>query len=345
MFDQPDFDDHEALHSFNDRATGMRCIIALHSTHLGPGAGGCRFWRYPSTQAAITDALRLSRGMSYKNAMAGLPVGGGKAVLLAGGPEKSDALMGALGRAIDSLGGRYVTAEDVGMTPHDMVSIARATRHVAGLPVAEGEVGGTPSPATSEGAFVGMRAGLVRALGTTSFEGVHVAIQGVGAVGEGLAERLAHAGARLTLADIDQGRADALGKRLGAEVIGAEEIMAIEADVFSPNALGAILNPRTIPALKVKLIAGAANNQLETPEDGVRLHRRGILYAPDYVLNAGGIINVTAQYLGERDAGRVMAQVRGIEQRLGHVFDEAASEGLPPGEVADRMARRLIGRG
>lgn len=345
MFDQPDYDDHEALHLFSDARTGMRCIIALHSTHLGPGAGGCRYWRYPSTQAAITDALRLSRGMSYKNAMAGLPVGGGKAVLLAGGPEKSEALMGALGRAINSLGGRYVTAEDVGMTPQDMIGISRATRHVAGLPVAAGEVGGTPSPATSEGAFVGMRAGLTRALGKTSFEGVHVAIQGVGAVGEGLAERLAHAGARLTLADIDRGRADALGKRLGAAVVGAEEIMAVEADVFSPNALGAILNPRTIPALKVKLIAGAANNQLETPEDGKRLHRRGILYAPDYVLNAGGIINVTAQYLGESDAGRVMAQVRGIEQRLEHVFDEAAAEGLPPGEVADRMARRLIGRG
>ena len=345
MFDQQDFDDHEALHLFNDRATGMRCIIALHSTHLGPGAGGCRFWRYPSVVAAVTDALRLSRGMSYKNAMAGLPMGGGKAVLLGGGPAKTPVLMAALGRAIDSLGGRYVTAEDVGMSPDDMIGIARATRYVAGLPVAKGEVGGTPSPATSEGAFVGMRAGLKRALGREDFSGIHVAIQGVGAVGEGLAERLAQAGARLTLADIDRARADAQGKRLGAHVVGAEEIMAIDADVFSPNALGAILNPRTIPALKVKLIAGAANNQLETPEDGVRLHRRGILYAPDYVLNAGGIINVTAQYLGERDPARVMAQVHGIEQRLGHVFDEAAEEGLPPGEVADRMARRLIGRG
>jgi len=345
MFDQPDFDDHEALHLFNDARTGMRCVIALHSTHLGPGAGGCRFWRYPNTQAAITDALRLSRGMSYKNAMAGLPAGGGKAVLLGGGPAKSAELMGALGRAIESLNGRYVTAEDVGMSPEDMVNIARATRHVAGLPVAEGEVGGTPSPATSEGAFVGMRAGLRRALGREDFAGVHVAIQGIGAVGEGLAERLAVAGARLTLADIDRARADALGKRLGAAVVGAEEIMAIECDVFSPNALGAILNPRTIPALRCKLIAGAANNQLETAEDGRRLHRRGILYAPDYVLNAGGIINVTAQYLGERDPGRVMAQVHGIEQRLTHVFDEAAEEGLPPGEIADRMARRLIGRG
>ncbi len=345
MFDQPDFDDHEALHLFNDAQTGMRCIVALHSTHLGPGSGGCRYWRYANTQAAITDALRLSRGMSYKNAMAGLPAGGGKAVLLAGGSPKRAELMEALGRAIDSLNGRYVTAEDVGMSSEDMINIARATRHVAGLPVRVGEVGGTPSPATAEGAFVGMRAGLRRALGREDFQGVHVAIQGVGAVGEGLAERLAAAGARLTLADIDRTRADALSKRLGAAVVDADEIMTVEADVFSPNALGAILNPRTIPALRCKLVAGAANNQLETAQDGQRLHARGILYAPDYVLNAGGIINVTAQYLGETNPGTVMAQVHGIETRLETVFDEAARENLPPGEVADRMARRLIGRG
>ena len=345
MFDQPDFDDHEALHLFSDARTGMRAIVALHSTHRGPGAGGCRFWRYPSTQAAVTDALRLSRGMSYKNAMAGLPMGGGKAVLLGGGPEKSPELLEALGRAIESLRGAYVTAEDVGMTPDDMVAIARATRHVAGLPVADGEVGGSPGPATAEGVFVGMRAGIARALNKSSFEGVHVAIQGVGSVGEGLAERLAQAGARLTLADIDRTRAERLAARLHATVVGAEEIMAIEADVLSPNALGAILNPRTIPQLRVKLVAGAANNQLETPEDGQRLHRRHILYAPDYVLNAGGIIHVTAQYLGERDPARVAAQVHGIERRLEHVFAEAAEDDLPPPEIADRMARRLIGRG
>ncbi len=344
MFDQPDFDDHEALHLFNDAPTGMRCIIALHSTHLGPGAGGCRYWHYPSTAAAITDALRLSRGMSYKNAMAGLAVGGGKAVLLAGGPAKSADLLAALGRAIDSLAGRYVTAEDVGMTPDDMVAVARGTRHVAGLPVATGEVGGSPGPATAEGVFVGMRAGIARALGKSSFEGVHVAVQGVGSVGEGVAHRLAAAGARLILADIDPARAQVLAKRLGAAVVGADDIMGVEADVFSPNALGAILNPRTIPALRCKLVAGAANNQLETPGDGARLHARHILYAPDYVLNAGGIINVTAQYLGERDPARVTAQVHGIEQRLAQVFDEAAAENLPPAEVADRTARRLIGR-
>jgi len=343
MFDQPDFDNHEALHLFDDAATGMRCVIALHSTHLGPGAGGCRYWQYPSTAAAITDALRLSRGMSYKNAMAGLPVGGGKAVLL-GGPAKSADLLAALGRAIDSLNGRYVTAEDVGMTPEDMVAVSNGTRFVAGLPVATGEVGGSPGPATAEGVFVGMRAGVARALGKASFESVHVAIQGVGSVGEGLATRLAQAGARLTLADIDPARAQALAKRLGANAVGADQIMAVEADVFSPNALGAVLNPRTIPALKCKLVAGAANNQLETSGDGQRLHARQILYAPDYVLNAGGIINVTAQYLGERDPGKVLAQVHGIENRLTQVFDEAAAENLPPAQVADRTARRLIGR-
>ena len=345
MFDLPDFDDHEAVHLFADAQTGMRCVIALHSTHRGPGAGGCRFWRYPSTAAAITDALRLSRGMSYKNAMAGLSVGGGKAVLLGGGPGKTPQVLEALGRAIESLRGRYVTAEDVGMEPADMVTIARETAHVAGLPVAEGEVGGSPGPATAEGVFVGMRAGLSRALGRDDFRGVHVAIQGVGSVGEGLALRLAAAGARLTLADLNRPRAEALGRELGAAVVGAEEIMAVQADVLSPNALGAVLNPRTIPALRCKLIAGAANNQLETPEDGARLHRRGIVYAPDYVLNAGGIIHVTAQYLGERDPAQVMAQVHGIERRIGHVLDEAAAEDMPPGEVADRMARQMIGRG
>lgn len=344
MFDSPDFDAHEALHLFDDAATRMRCVIALHSTHLGPGAGGCRFWRYPNTNAAITDALRLSRGMSYKNAMAGLPVGGGKAVLLAG-PAKSADLLGALGRAIDSLRGRYVTAEDVGMTPDDMVAIARTTRFVAGLPVADGEVGGSPGPATAEGVFVGMRAGVARALGRSGFEGVHVTIQGVGSVGEGVAHRLAAAGARLTLADIDRGRAEALAAQLGAAVVGADEILGVECDVLSPNALGAILNPRTIPALRCKLVAGAANNQLETAADGAALRARGIVYAPDYVLNAGGIINVTAQYLGERDPAKVMAQVHGIERRMGDVLDEAARDGLPPGEVADRTAKRLIGRG
>jgi leucine dehydrogenase len=343
LFDAPDFDAHEAVHFATDPATGLQTIIAVHSTHLGPAAGGCRWWTYADDAAALTDALRLSRGMSYKNAMAGLPMGGGKAVILKGAP-KTEAFLQAFGRVIDGLGGRYVTAEDVGMSDADMTMIAGATKYVSGLPVAGGQAGGNPGPSTAEGIFVGMRAAVAHKLGRSDFTGVHVAVQGLGSVGGSLARKLAAAGAKLTLADIDSARAAALATELGATYAANDEIMTVAADVFSPNALGAVLTADSIAALNVAVVAGAANNQLAQPGDGARLAARGILYAPDYVINAGGIINVVAEYLGQGDAASVAASIARIEGRLADIFAEADASNRPTDEVADAMARKLIGR-
>jgi len=344
VFDAVDFDAHEGVHFFDNPKTGLKAIIAIHSTHLGPAAGGTRYWSYDSDVAAITDALRLSRGMSYKNAMAGLPMGGGKGVILKTRAPKDEAFLESFGRAIDSLGGRYVTAEDVGMSDADMVVINRATRHVSGLPVAGGQAGGNPGPSTAEGVFRGMRAAVRHKLGKGGFEGVHVAIQGLGSVGYALAGKLAAAGATLTVADIDEARAGRAAAEFGGRAVAVDAIMTVEADVLAPCALGATLDARTIPQLEVAIVAGAANNQLATPEDGPRLFERGILYAPDYVINAGGIINVVAEYLGDGDADAVLARIARIEDRLADIFVESDRTATSTDQVADRMARRLIGR-
>lgn len=343
LFDAADFDAHEAVHFAHDAATGLQAIIAVHSTHLGPAAGGCRWWTYVDDAEALTDALRLSRGMSYKNAMAGLPMGGGKAVILKGAP-KTDALLEAFGGAIDSLGGRYVTAEDVGMSDADMTVIARRTRHVSGLPVTGGAAGGNPGPSTAEGVFVGMRAAVRHKLGR-DLVGTHVAVQGLGSVGHALVRKLAAAGAKLSVADIDEARAARVADEVGATLVDNAAIMTVAADVFSPNALGAILTEFSIARLDVAVVAGAANNQLATPADGARVAARGILYAPDYVINAGGIINVATEYLGSGDAAGVAAQIARIEGRLADIFVEADASGRATDAVADAMARKLIGRG
>ena len=346
IFDAPDFDAHEAVHCAHDAAAGLTAIIAIHSTALGPAAGGTRWRAYDSDTAALADALRLSRGMSYKNAMAGLLMGGGKGVVIkTPGAPKTEALLRALGDIIEGLNGRYVTAEDVGMTDIDMTVIAGRTRHVAGLPVAAGAVGGNPGPSTAQGVFVGMRAALAHKLGRRDFGGVHVAIEGLGSVGGALAQKLAAAGAVLTLADSDSARATGLAMRLGARVVGVEAIAGVAADIFSPNAMGAGLNAATIAALQVAIVAGAANNQLAKPEDGARLAARGILYAPDYVINAGGIISVVAEYRGERDPAVVDRGIAAIEGRLADIFTTAAASGAQTDAVADAMARGLIGRG
>jgi len=343
LFDAPDFDAHEGVHWFCDAATGLHAIIAVHSTHLGPAAGGCRFWDYATDAAALTDALRLSRGMSYKNAMAGLPLGGGKAVILKRA-HKDEALLEAFGSAIDSLGGKYVTAEDVGMSDHDMTVIARKTRHVSGLPVSGAAAGGNPGPSTAEGVFLGIRAAIRHKLGRDDFNGVHVAIQGLGSVGMALAERLHAAGAKLTVADIHPERTARAARDFAAKIADIREILSTSADVLSPCALGAVLNEASIAALDVPIVAGAANNQLATPDDGARVRARGILYAPDYVINAGGIINVAAEYLGQGDAASVTAAIAKIEPRLAEIFATADALGRGTDTVADTMARTLIGR-
>lgn len=346
IWDLPDFDAHEAVHVFEDRASGLKAVIAVHSTHLGPAAGGTRFWHYADSQAAITDALRLSRGMSYKNAMAGLPLGGGKGVVLAKASRtKTPEMLAALGRAIDSLGGRYVTAEDVGMSDADMVAISGETKFVSGLPVSSGSAaGGDPGPFTARGVFLGIKAAAAHRLGVDRMKDVHVAIQGVGSVGGGVARLLAAEGAKLTLADIDSTKCAALAGELGANIAALDEIMILKADIFSPNALGAILTGDSIAALDVAIVAGGANNQMATPADAQRLHDRGILYAPDYVINAGGIINVGLEYIGNVTVDEVNARIDLIPDRLRDIWTESEATNVPAADVADKMAQKLIGR-
>src|SRR5690348_2549666 len=341
----PDFDAHEDVHFVTDEKCGLKAIIAVHSTHLGPAAGGARFWHYAKDEEALVDALRLSRGMSYKNAMAGLPLGGGKSVLLADqSREKSPDMLHAFGKAVDHLGGRYVTAEDVGMSVADMIEVARSTKFVAGLPNSPGDVGGDPGPHTSLGVFLGIKAAVRWALGKDSLRGLHIALQGAGSVATGVALHACAEGARLSIADVDQAKAQKLAERSGAKVVSPDEILGLEADVLSPCALGAVLTETTIPQLKVPVVAGGANNQLATPEDGERLHARNILYAPDYVINAGGIINVCTEYLGDGDAALVRQRIEGIPVRLEQIWSESAETGRDPAAVADAMAQRLIGR-
>ena len=341
-----DFDAHEDVLFVTDDECGLKAIIAVHSTHLGPAAGGARFWHYAEDEEALIDALRLSRGMSYKNAMAGLPLGGGKSVILADSERtKTPELLHAFGKAVDQLGGRYVTAEDVGMSVADMIEVRRTTQFVAGLPNSGSDVGGDPGPHTSLGVFLGIKAAVKRALGKDSLHGLHIAMQGAGSVATGVALHACTDGARLSIADVEQAKAQKLADATGGTVVSPDEILGLDADVLSPNALGAILTEQTIAALKVPIVAGGANNQLATPEDGRRLHERGILYAPDYVINAGGIINVCTEYLGDGDATLVRKRIEGIPVRLEQIWAESQTSGRNPASVADAMAQKLIGRG
>lgn len=341
FWNQPDFDDHEQVVFVRDAASGLSAIIAIHSTHLGPAAGGTRFWHYVEPSAGMRDALRLSRGMSYKNAMAGLPAGGGKAVILADSNRtKTPEMLAAFARAVDGLGGQYITAQDVGMSEADMVSLSQRTTHVAGLP---GQGGGDPGPYTARGVYLGVKAAAKRALGTDDMKGVRVAIQGVGSVGGGLARYLAEAGAELILADIDAARAAALAEELGGISVSTEAVLSADADIVSPCALGAILNEESIASIKAKAVAGGANNQLATGSEGRLLVDRGILYAPDYVINAGGIISVL-RHIDSAGDDEINARIDRIPDRLEAVWQESAATGATPAEVADRMAQRLIGR-
>jgi leucine dehydrogenase len=348
---EPDYDDHELVQLVRDRASGLTAIIALHSTHLGPGAGGTRFWHYADPKDAMRDALRLSRGMSYKNAMAGLPMGGGKAVILANKDRtKTPEMLEAFGEAVEALGGAYVTAEDVGIGEADMVAVSRRTQYVTGLPVeGEGTAGGDPGPFTAMGIYHGIKAAVRHKLGKDSVNGVHVAVQGAGSVGGGVARLLAKDGAKLTLSDINMDRAATLADELGADTAAPDAIMSVSCDVFSPNALGAILDDEGIARLDASIVAGAANNQLARAHHGQMLAERGILYAPDYVINAGGIISVTLEYLARRDKApcdinEVRKRIAQIPGRLDEIWQESDASGVSPDVVADRMAQKLIGR-
>lgn len=330
----PSFDGHEDVVAVGGESQGFAGVIAIHSTAIGPAAGGCRIWDYDSADEALTDALRLSRGMTYKNAMADLPLGGGKAVIYRINTDRVDALQ-KFGEAVERLGGKYITAEDVGASVADMRAIAGRTSYVAGLPKEHGQAGGDPSPMTALGVFVS-----IKALLGGSVQGRTIAVQGVGNVGFNLCRLLADDGAKIVVSDVNKAnlqRAEALD----VEIAPVDQIHAVKADVFSPCALGAGLNAKTIPELGAPIVCGAANNQLATEEDGARLVARGITYAPDYVVNAGGIINVSAEYLGEA-ADVVEARVRAIAPRLLRVLETAKSENLTPHQAADRIVREKL---
>jgi leucine dehydrogenase len=341
MFDKPAFAGHESVHHFFDAKTGLKAIIAIHSTALGPAAGGCRMWNYATADEAFIDALRLSEGMSYKNAMADLPLGGGKSVIWGNSKtEKTPELFRALGRAIATLNGKYWSAEDVGVSVHDMAFAAEETKYVAGLPGKSGD----PSPVTAKGVFLGIKATALRAFGSDDLNGKHVAVQGVGHVGAYVCGHLAKAGAKLTITDVNAEALAQVAKDTGASVVAPGEIYDVAADIFSPNALGAIINAETLPRLKVKVIAGGANNQLSTPDMGEKVMERGILYAPDYVINGGGIINVAAEISGAYDPAWVDGKVQRLVGTLGEVLDQAQREGRATNRVADAIARQRIGR-
>jgi leucine dehydrogenase len=345
IFDMREFDGHELVVFGHNAATGLNAIIALHSTTLGPAAGGCRIWPYASTTEAVADVLRLSRGMSYKNAMAGLALGGGKAVIIGESRKvKTPGLLQSFGRVVDSLGGRYITAEDVGTTTADMEQVARATRYVSGLGAAPGHAGGDPGPKTALGVFLGIKAAVQFRLGRSDLEGVTVAVQGLGGVGYHLCRLLAAEGADLSVADV---RPQAVGRaveELRARVVTVEEILTADVDVLAPCALGAVLDAHSISRLRARIIAGAANNQLAHGHDGAALHAAGILYAPDYVINAGGIISVSHEYQGGATEAQVIADIHAIPTRLTEIFERARRENRPTSAVADEMARERLGR-
>jgi leucine dehydrogenase len=344
IFDMREFDGHERIVFGHDAASGLRAIIAIHSTTLGPAAGGCRLWPYASTAEAVADVLRLSRGMSYKNALAGLQFGGGKAVIIGEARRKTPELFEAFGRFVDSLGGRYVTAEDVGTTTADMTQVARATRFVAGLGRAPGEAGGDPGPKTALGVYLGIKAAVRFKLGRADLSGVSVALQGAGGVGYHLCRMLAQDGARLSVADVRPGAVQRVCDEFRARAVAVEDVLFEDVDVLSPCALGAVLTTQSIPRLRARVIAGAANNQLAQGQDGQGLPAAGILYAPDYVINAGGIISVAREYHGGASEAQVIADIQAIPLRLTEIFERARRENRTTNAVADQMARERLGR-
>lgn len=346
VFENAAYDDHEKVLLVNDKASGLRAIIALHSTALGPAAGGCRLWQYPGFEAGLTDALRLSRGMSYKNAMAGLPFGGGKAVILGPvAPDKRRAAFEAFGRTVESLNGSYVTAEDVGVSVADMQWVAGYTSHVTGLASKGGGAGGDPSPYTARGVLRGIEAAVEFRLGLDDLAGVRVAVQGLGGVGGNLCRQLAKAGASLVVADIDPAKVEKICDETGARPVALDEILFCDVDVVAPCALGAVFTAENVHRIQAPVIAGGANNQLATPEVGSRLREAGILYAPDYVINAGGIITVVAEYLAETDLNGTLTKIDTIRERSLEIFHRAKAVGKSTDVVADEMAQEIIGKG
>ena len=343
VFDSLDFDAHETVAFSSDAKTGLRSIIAIHSTVLGPACGGTRMYPYASADAALTDVLRLSRGMSYKSAIADLPLGGGKAVII-GDPvkNKNKALLQAFAGTINALGGRYITAMDLGIKPADMPVIARGTKFIAGYDQ-PGKTGGDSGPLTALGVFVGLKAAVKHRLGVNTTKGLTVAIQGLGKVGMTVAKQLHAEGAKLIVADVNDDLVRRAVDAFDARIDSPDDIVTVECDVLSPNALGAILDEQTISALHAKVVAGGANNQLARDEHGAMLAERGILYAPDYAINGGGIIRVAGQ-IHNWDDMEIERRTLAIADTLTAIFHRADTEKRPTNVIADMMAEERIAK-
>jgi leucine dehydrogenase len=338
VFDNREYDNHEQVLFCRDKEAGLFALIAIHDTTLGPAAGGCRMWPYTSFDEALTDVLRLSQAMSYKNALAGLPLGGGKSVII-GDPnlDKNERLLTSFARFVQRLGGQYYTAEDIGIGIEDVEVLAKASEYVFGLPAT-----GDPSPFTARGCFEGIRASVRHKLGLDRLDGLKVALQGVGNVGRFVCKYLHEAGAELIVADVHPDAAVYAVETFGANAVGPDEIYSKDADIFCPCAMGGVLNDDTIPRLKASIVAGVANNQLAEARHGQLLHDRGILYAPDYVINAGGMLNASGDICGKYDVNQVMERVKGLYNATLRIFEMAQQQGRPTSEVADDLARQKI---
>jgi leucine dehydrogenase len=342
IFDKLAAKNHEQIVFCNDEVSGLRAIVAIHNTTLGPALGGTRMWPYKSEEDAIKDALRLSRGMTFKSSVAGLNLGGGKAVII-GDPRKmkSEALFRAYGRFVEGLGGRYITAEDVGTDVQCMEWVRQETSYVTGISRALGG-SGDPSPVTAVGVFMGIKACANFRWGSESLEGRRVVVQGVGAVGYHLVKHLVSAGAKVTVTDIDEKNIARAKREFSPEFVEPDRVYDVDADIFAPCALGGVMNDDTIPRLKVEIVAGSANNVLEEEKrHGRALMERGVLYAPDYVINAGGLINVANELEGYNQA-RALKQAKGIYEIVGRVLETAKQEDIPTNKAADNLALRRI---
>ena len=330
---------HERVVFVNNEKAGLRAIIAVHNTNLGPAIGGCRLFPYASFDDALFDVLRLSRGMSHKNAVAGLPHGGGKGVIIADPSQKTEAMFEAFAEAVNDLGGKYITAEDVNTDCDDALVMLRKTKYLCGLPQNSGD----PSPFTARGVWQGIRATAKVALGADSLDGLTIAVQGLGKVGYDLCRLLHESGAKLIVANRSNKEiADRAAAEFGATVVPTSEIMAVKCDILSPNAMGAILNPETIPNLNCRAVAGGANNQILDEEAGLALKARGIFYAPDFVINGGGVINAAAEVDGPYNKDAVLVKVDNIYNSIERILTESKATGEPEGVIATRFAESII---
>lgn len=346
VFNHKEFDKHQQVEFFADKSTGLRAVIAIHNTNLGPALGGCRMWPYADSAEALTDVLRLSKGMTYKAAMAKLKLGGGKAVII-GDPrkDKTPELMACMGRFVEQMGGRYITAEDSGISVDDIHKMAENTKHVSGVNAKYhyngGEADGNPAPSTAYGVFVGLKESVKYKYGT-DLNGVRVAIQGMGHVGYRLAKHLHEQGAELFVTDLYQDNVDRAVADFAATAVSPEKLFDLDVDVYSPCALGASINSGSVNKIKAKVIAGAANNQLENNGLGKILKQKGILYAPDYVINAGGVIDIYHQRILST-AAAMRSHIEGIGQTLREIYQRADADGCSTNDIANTIAEERFG--